>query len=311
MPETLPTFQFVADRGDAKLRLDQMLVRRVTDVSRLSRTRARLWIESGAVAVNGRTVRRPSVRILEGASVRVALPSSTVFKARPEPEESALDVLYEDDSLVIVNKPAGIVVHPSYKQLSGTLLNAVLWRVRGRTGLQPGIVTRLDKETSGLVLVALTPDVHARIQRAAAAGQVRKSYLACVRGWPRPRTGVLRLPLARDPNDRRRVIVTPEGAPSETRYAVVSTHGTGSRREAMVGCELVTGRTHQIRVHLASAGWPIVGDRIYGTSDPRIERQALHAHRLSFAHPVTGQALDVQAPLPSDMQRLLLPLPHP
>ena len=159
------TFQFVPDRGDAHLRLDLILLRHVTVVSRMSRTVAQQWIESGAVTVDGRPVRRPSARLREGATVEVTFPPSTVRRTRPAAEAGALDVLYEDAALIVVNKPPGVVVHPSYKQLSGTLLNAVLWRIRAREDLQPGIVTRLDKDTSGLVLVALTPAVHASLQR--------------------------------------------------------------------------------------------------------------------------------------------------
>ena len=203
--------------------------------------------------------------------------------------------------MLVVNKPPGLVVHPTYKNTSGTLLNAVLWRVRDRVGAQPGILTRLDKDTSGLVVIALAPDVHAVMQKDAAAGRTRKHYLALVRGSPEPPQGQIVLPLARDPDDRRRVIVTPDGAPCETRYEVVSTDGAHS----MVRCELLTGRTHQIRVHLAARGWPILGDQVYGEPDARIARQALHAWRVTLPHPITRQPLEFEAPLPDDMRRIL------
>ena len=304
MPETSQRFQFVADRGDARLRLDRILVRRVTAVSRLSRSLARQWIESGAVLVNGRAALRPSTRVAGGDRVLVALPASTVFRTEPAAEPIPVDVLYRDDAIAVVNKPSGMVVHPSYKQLAGTLLSAMLWQIRERDDLQPGIVTRLDKDTSGLVLVALRPEVHALMQRDGAAGRISKTYLAVVSGCPKPASGRIRLPLGRDPEDRRRMVISPAGAPSETLYEVVSRLQPDGG-ESLVRCELVTGRTHQIRVHLAAAGCPIVGDRTYGRGDPRIGRQALHAYRLTLLHPITRQRLELEAPVPSDIQALI------
>ena len=291
---------FIADRGDARLRLDQVLVRRITGITRLSRSVAQQWIESGLVTIDQVLVRRPSTRVREGASIEVAIPASTQRRSRPEAEAGILEVLYEDDLVLAVNKPPRIVVHPSYKQVEGTLLNTVLWRLQDRSDARPGILTRLDKDTSGIVIVALTPEVHAAMQRDAAAGLIRKVYLAIVNGAPKPRTGRIREPLARDPNDRRRVVVMAGGAESETRYEVVAQRGDLS----VVRCELITGRTHQIRVHLAFKGWPIVGDRLYGTADDRIGRQALHAWRMRFPHPLTRQPMEIEAPVPDDMRRL-------
>ena len=223
-------------------------------------------------------------------------------RRRPEAEPLDLDVLFEDDSLIVVNKPPGMVVHPTYRNTLGTLLNGLLWRVRGREGILPSIVTRLDKNTSGLVLVALTPDVHARVQRASEAGRVKKEYLAIVRGTPHPASGAITLPLARSPEDRRLVIVTLAGQASETRYEVLESF----RRPAysLVRCELVTGRTHQIRVHFAAVGHPLLGDPTYGEPHELLERQALHAWRLTLTHPVSGQPLQVDAPIPDDLQQL-------
>lgn len=220
-------------------------------------------------------------------------------RRRPQPEEGPLTIIYEDDWMLVADKPPGVVVHPTYKNTSGTLLNAVLWRVRDRPGAQPGILTRLDKDTSGLVVIALTPDVHATMQKDASAGRTTKQYLAIVVGAPDPTQGEIVLPLARDSGDRRRVVVTPEGAPCQTRYQVLSTHEGYS----LVRCELVTGRTHQIRVHLAARGWPILGDRVYGAPDARIARQALHAWRVSLSHPATRQPLEFEAPIPADMRQ--------
>ncbi len=290
-------FQFFADRGDARLRLDQVLVRRVTGVTHLSRSVAQRWIAAGAVTVDGRAAQRPSDRVREHASIEVALPEGTILRSVPEPEDSPLDILYEDAALIVINKPPGVVVHPTYKRLSGTLLNAVLGHVRTVDAARPGILTRLDKDTSGIVVVALSGEVHAALQRDAARGGVRKEYLAVVHGLPRPASGVISEPLGRDPGDRRRVIVTPGGAASETRYEVIRPLDAS---RALVRCELITGRTHQIRVHLSARGWPIVGDRLYGHPNDSMERQALHAWRISFSHPVTREHMVIEAPLPID-----------
>jgi 23S rRNA pseudouridine1911/1915/1917 synthase len=301
MPLERRTIQFIADRGDARLRLDQVLVRRVTDVTRMSRSRAQGWIESGAVLVDGSIAPRPSIRVREGAVVEVALPDSSELRTRPQPESGPLELLHEDDHVLALNKPAGVVVHPSYKNVSGTLLNAVLWHLRDRPDARPGIVTRLDKDTSGVLLVSLTPGVHAALQRTS----IRKEYLAVVAAVPSPQRGTIDLPLGRDPEDRRRVIPTDEGLPSITHYEVMSS----TKGVSVVRCELGTGRTHQIRVHLAARGWPILGDATYGVTDARLARQALHSWRATFVHPVSGEELQVTAPLPLDLQAIVTTWP--
>jgi 23S rRNA pseudouridine1911/1915/1917 synthase len=293
MPGARRTIHFTTDRGDARLRLDQVLVRRVTDITRMSRSRAQDWIESGAVQVDGSIASRPSIRVREGALVEVALPDSAEQRTRPQPEEGALDILHEDEHLLALNKAAGVVVHPSYKNVSGTLLNAVLWHLRDRNDVRPGVVTRLDKDTSGVLLVSLTPGVHAALQRTA----IRKEYLAIVAGVPHPPSGTIHLALGRDPDDRRRVVVTHDGLPSVTHYEVLSS----SNGVSIVRCELGTGRTHQIRVHMAASGWPLLGDATYGVTDTRLTRQALHSWRASLIHPISGAPLRIEAPLPPDL----------
>jgi 23S rRNA pseudouridine1911/1915/1917 synthase len=234
-------------------------------------------------------------------------------RRRPQPEEGPLTVLYEDDALLVLDKPAGCVVHPTYKNGSGTLLNAVLWRYRDRDGVQPGILTRLDKGTSGVVILALTPALHAAMQRDMTAGRIRKEYLAIVSGTPEPRRGRIALPLGRSADDRRIVVVREDGAPCVTDYEVVARIDAPGDMRSIVRCELLTGRTHQIRVHLAASGWPIAGDVTYGRPAATISRQALHAWRVSFPHPISREWLTLVSPIPADMMQLVgstaVPLP--
>ena len=292
------TIRFRADRGDAGRRLDQVLVRRVLEISRMSRSMAQQWIEAGAVTVDGRVVLRPAARVPEGVSVDVVPPPAAVRKAVPQPETGDLRILHEDAAFIALDKPAGVVVHPSYKQLAGTLLNRVLWHMRDRPDARPGILTRLDKGTSGVVIVACGPDVHKTMQADAAAGTIRKEYLAIVSGELHPPAGTIDAPLARDPLDRRRVIALAGGAASETRYATIDAHDGLS----LVRCELVTGRTHQIRVHLAARGCPIAGDAVYGQAGALIARPALHAWRMTLPHPITREPMTIVAPIPDDMR---------
>lgn len=229
-------------------------------------------------------------------------------------------VLYEDEHLIAVDKPAGMVVHPAYKNPAGTLLDALTARVDGwRATERPSIVGRLDKLTSGLVLIAKTAAAHAALQRTMASAQAEKDYLALVYGRIDADAGVIELPLALDPADRRVVVVSPAlGAACTTRFEVVGRADAEAVGLTLLRCRLVTGRRHQIRVHLAASGWPIVGDPAYGQPrwmhviDPGLAsalrsfpRQALHAEHVGFIHPVMRERIDITAPLPSDMEALL------
>lgn len=307
--------------------MDRVLLRHLADVPGISRTRIQALIAEGGVLVNDKAPDRPAWRIAAGDRISVNVPDRPA-RARPQAENAPLHILYEDDDLLALNKPAGIVVHPAYRNPSGTLLNAVLWHARTwdasadmglptEASAKVGIIQRLDKQTSGVLLVAKRRSVHANVQRAMYRNEVAKDYLAVVAGRPSPARGTIDLALDRDPWDRRRVIVRDRGGqPSVTKYerlAVSSRAGL-----SLVRCRLVTGRTHQIRVHLAARGWPILGDPTYGPKTlPDVDdddlravmtgfgRQALHAWHIALDHPVTGARLDLTAPLPDDMKRLL------
>ena len=226
-------------------------------------------------------------------------------RQRPQPEEGPLSVLFEDASVVVLDKQPGQVVHPTYRNSSGTLLNAVLWRYRDHPQVQPGILTRLDKNTSGLVVVALSPVLHAAMQRDMTADRIRKEYVAVVEGVPEPPQGRIVLPLGRSSEDRRIVVVREDGARCETDYALLEHWSVGGQVRSLVRCELLTGRTHQIRVHMAARSWPVVGDAAYGRSCSDIPRQALHAWRVTFPHPVSREVISVSSPLPADIEKLI------
>jgi 23S rRNA pseudouridine1911/1915/1917 synthase len=312
----MPWRVIAIDRGDIGTRIDRVLLRHLRDVPGISRNRIQRLVTTGAVLVNGGPAPRAAWRVAAGDDVRVDLPEARPRQI-PKPERVALDILYEDDDLIVVNKPAGMVAHPAFRNASGTLINALLYHARSwPPPARPSLVLRLDKDTSGLVLVAKRATVHAALQEAMRANRVEKEYLAVVAGRPTPARGTIDLALDRDPWDERRVIVRDRGGvPSVTRFERLRSMGTGSDALSLLRCRLVTGRTHQIRVHLSSKGWPIVGDAVYGGvrrasgSAPLLERQALHSWRVAFAHPSTDEWTAVTAPLPADMERLLTPRP--
>ncbi len=311
----------MADRGDDGRRLDLVIRRHLAGLPDATRTCVQAWIGEGAVTVNGRTVRRAAARLAAGDVLTVALPADAMALRPAMPaQDLALDILYEDEHLIAVNKPAGIVVHPTYLHSDGTVMNALLWRARGwRASDRPSIVGRLDKLTSGIVVAAKNARVHASLQRAVAGNGADKQYLALVYGRVAASRGTIDLGLHRDPRDRRRVVASSTtGARSLTRYERLGRARAAPVGLALLKCTLVTGRMHQIRVHLAATGWPLVGDAKYGhplwrdVGDPVLRdelraftRQALHAWRLTIRHPLTGLPVQIEAPLPADLQGLL------
>jgi 23S rRNA pseudouridine1911/1915/1917 synthase len=308
----------IADRGDAGRRVDLVIRRHLTDIARATRTRVQSWIEGGRVSINGSPVTRVATRAALGDRVTVELPDEEP-RAAVLPEKGQLDRLFEDDHLLVVNKPAGIVSHPTYLHPSGSLLNVVLYEAQHwPDGQRPSLVGRLDKHTSGAIVVAKTTPAHARMQRTLAAAATDKSYLALVYGPVTRERGVIDLRLRRDPEDRRRVVAsTDHGVPSTTMFERLAQADVSGCTVALVRCRLVTGRMHQIRVHLAASGWPVIGDAKYGALRWELSgdiaarehlrgfsRQALHAWRLSFVHPFSGERVQIEAPVPTDMAQL-------
>lgn len=306
---------FRADRGDARERLDRVLQRHLADRPEITRARLQAWIAEGLVRVNGAVAAKPASRLALGDEVEIVLPPPP--PRRPvTAQEMPLSVLYEDEHLLALDKPPDLVVHPTPGHREGTLINALCWLARewGEGG-RPGLVNRLDKGTSGVVLVAKTPAVHGALARALRSRTAEKEYLAVAYGaTPFPK-GRIELKILRDPQDRRRMTTSKvEGRDSLTLYERLAEGGGLT----LLRCVLKTGRTHQIRVHLKSLRLPLVGDPLYG--EPRwkgivdqnlaalcrgLSRQALHARRLAFVHPATGAPLEIVAPVPADLSGLL------
>jgi 23S rRNA pseudouridine1911/1915/1917 synthase len=313
--------RFQVGQPAAGARLDVFLAAVCSD---LSRSRIQKLITDGAVRVGGVAVKRSrAVRPGEDVAIDVPEPEPLAIEA----ENIPLAVLYEDASLLAIDKPPGLVVHPSPGHASGTLVNALLYYVRDLGGiggrLRPGIVHRLDRDTSGVLLVAKTDLAHASLSRQMKKRVMRKEYLALVAGIPRVRKGEVSFAIGRDPRDRKKMkafrvagAAPPGSRDARTLYEIEREFF--SLGLTLLRCRLITGRTHQIRVHLAASGLPVVGDPVYGrprydrVKDPALKmaladfpRQALHAERITFRHPVTHEPIEIVAPLPPDMKGLL------
>jgi 23S rRNA pseudouridine1911/1915/1917 synthase len=277
-------------------RLDAFLV---SHLPAHSRSHLKGLIESGLITVDGAPA-KPALRVRRGQRIEITIPPPP--PAEIAPEALPLDIIFEDDQLLVVNKPPGLVVHPGAGRSGGTLANAVLARVPQMAGvgsaLRPGIVHRLDKDTSGLLMVAKTPQAYRALQSQVAARTVSRTYIALVDGVLGRDEGTIDAPIGRHPHHRTRMAVIPRGRPAVTRYRVRERFA----HHTLVEVQLVTGRTHQIRVHFAHLGYPVAGDPVYGRADDLgIGRQALHAFHLKFTHPTSSRTLEFEAPLPADL----------
>jgi len=268
---------------------------------RYSRSRLQTWIVDGAITLDGQTT-TPKTKVWGGEQVQVQ-PIEHPSEKSAQAEDIDLDIVYEDDALLVINKPAGLVVHPGSGNWSGTLLNALLHHAPLLQSVpRAGIVHRLDKETSGLLVVAKTIEAQTNLVRQLQAHTVQRHYLALVEGRVE-RAGKVEAPIGRHPTARTKMAVVSRGKSAVTHYSVLQHFS----RYTLIECRLETGRTHQIRVHMQSIGHPLAGDPTYGSKKMLgpFKRQALHAARLGLIHPVTQAAMQWEAPLPDDMQSLL------
>jgi 23S rRNA pseudouridine1911/1915/1917 synthase len=321
MSDAPAPWQVTATEADAGGRADRFLAEAI---GTLSRSRVKTLIEGGMVARDGQTLREPAEPVRAGATYTLDRPAPV--SAVPEPQAMQLPILYEDTDLLVIDKPAGLVVHPAPGHADGTLVNALLAHcgdtLPGIGGeRRPGIVHRLDRDTSGVMVVAKTEQALAALSAAFAARDLDRAYLALVWGLPTPASGEIEGAIGRDPRDRKRMaMVKSGGKPALTRYRTL---GVAHASVARLECRLATGRTHQIRVHLAARGHPVIGDPVYLRRVPAaaralpesarraaldFPRQALHAATLGFAHPRTGVPLAFTTPPPADLLDLMTAL---
>ncbi|WP_031434062.1 23S rRNA pseudouridine(1911/1915/1917) synthase RluD [Methylomarinum vadi] len=293
----------------AGMRLDQCLAEMFPDYSR---SKLQTWVKSGRVLVDGRTLKAKD-KLVGGEEIRLDAEAEVVLEN--EAEDIPLDLVYEDESILIVNKPAGLVVHPAAGNWHGTLVNALLNHDPNLNTLpRAGIVHRLDKDTSGLLMVAKTLQAHHSLTEQLQERSINREYLALVKGWMTA-GGTIDEPIGRHPVDRKRNAVREDGKPAVTHYRLERRF----KRHTLIRVKLETGRTHQIRVHMAHINYPLVGDQVYGgrfqlpagcseklaQALRDFKRQALHAAKLGLEHPVSGEYCEWEQPLPADMQQLL------
>ncbi len=303
----------VVPQEAASWRLDRALA---VAIPTLSRERLKALISSGRVfqETTGEVVRDPAIKVLPGAIFSVSVPDPT--PAHNVAQDIPLEIMFEDEHLIVIDKPAGLVVHPAAGNFDGTLVNALLHHCRGSlSGIggveRPGIVHRIDKDTSGLLVAAKTDPAHTGLAAQFARHSIDRRYLAIVSGMPNPVSGTVDAPLGRSATNRQKIAIQPEGRGKRavTHYRLLAP----LTEAALVECKLETGRTHQVRVHMASIGAPLVGDPAYGRTRKShralldslgFRRQALHAAHLGFIHPITRETLAFESKIPDDMQAL-------
>lgn len=298
--------KFELDGDDLPVRLDLFLRH---EVSELSRTEVQRLIRAGAARVNGRIVDAPSSKVDSGDTVEFDAPGPPESDAPPMPQNLDFGIVYEDEHVIVVDKPAGLAVHAGAGRKDTTLVNGLLAIFPELAELEPaerpGIVHRLDADTSGLMIVGRTDDAASALSAAIKEREVDRRYVAMVVGRFTGRRGVIDRPIGRHPTIRTRQAIVPNGRPARTRFALTAGFHSFGKSFSMINLKLETGRTHQIRVHMQAIGYPILGDPVYGVIVPEIplRRQFLHANRLSFKHPYTGEHLEFTSSLPRDLAR--------
>lgn len=291
--------RLIVDEGAAGERLDRFLAGRELEVSR---SHIQKLIESGCVLVNGRTA-KANAKLREGDAVEMELPEAQELEILPE--AIPLDILYEDSDVIVINKARGMVVHPAAGAADGTLVNALLHHCEDLSGIngviRPGIVHRLDKDTSGVMVAAKNDRAHVDLAEQIREKTAQRIYRAIVCGTIAEDRGEIRAPIGRHPTERKKMAVVPGGKEARTLFRVVERFPA----HTLVECRLKTGRTHQIRVHMAYIGHPLLGDPKYGRKMPDIAGQALHSCELSFTHPRTKERMTFAAEMPEDMKAIL------
>ena len=292
---------FVVEEEDKGTRLDQYLVKQLD----LTRTRVQNLIKENNIKVNNEKT-KVAYKIEPNDSVRVYIPD--VVEKDIEAEDIKLDIVYQDGDIAIINKYSGMVVHPAHGHYSGTLVNAILFQIKDLSGIngemRPGIVHRLDKDTSGLIIVAKNDKAHTKLTEMFKNKEIKKTYLAIVKGKVSKETGRIETNIGRDEKDRKKMSVSRDekkGKLAITTYKVIDSN----ERYSLLDVNIETGRTHQIRVHMKHIGYPILGDIVYGRPDNKIMRQMLHAYKLEFKHPITSEEMVLEAQLPKDFVEAL------
>ncbi len=302
---------FVCDETSSGLRLDVFL----SEQADMTRSAAQKLIESGNVLVSEKIVGK-NYKLKAGDAVSVILPEAKELAAQPE--NLPVEIVYEDDQVIVVNKAQGMVVHPAAGHDGGTLVNALLYHAKGRLSaingvIRPGIVHRIDKDTSGILVVAKTNDAHLSLAEQIKEHTVSREYFCLAYGNFKETTFIVNRPIGRHPKDRKKMAVVSSGGREAVTHVSVLCQFDGC---ALLKCRLETGRTHQIRVHLSSLGHPVVGDPVYGVKTDKIAKknalagQLLHAALLGFVHPKTGEYVEFSAPLPEHFQKVLDSLGH-
>lgn len=293
--------RIIITENEAGMRADVALAQ----LLEITRSNMQKLLEEGR-AVRGQKVIKSNYRVKDGEEILVNLPEPQPLDVQPE--DIPLDIIYEDDDVVVVNKARGMVVHPAAGNYNGTLVNALLYHCKNLSGIngviRPGIVHRLDKDTSGIMICAKNDSAHLSLSEQIQSKTAQRTYLAVVRGNVKNDSGIIETQIARDKNDRKKMaVVTEGGRQAITEYEVAERFG----KYTVVKCRLKTGRTHQIRVHMEYLGYPLVGDPKYSPMKTpfAINGQALHSLTLSFTHPRTGERLTFEAPLPEDMKKIL------
>ena len=294
--------ELIVDKKDADMRIDAYL----RSYTELSRSRISTLMLEGALCVDGVIQVKPSFRVEAGQKLELSIPE--VRPVAIEPQNIPIDILYQDSDVVIVNKPCGMVVHPAAGNEDRTLVNALLYHVKDLSGIggemRPGIVHRLDKDTSGLILIAKNDKAHTVLSEQFKERSMEKHYRAVAFGNFPNESGLIDAPIARHPVDRKKMAIVPGGKPSQTEWKVLE----HLRSAAYLDVHLLTGRTHQIRVHMHSIGHPLLGDRIYAPNiktSTHIPRLMLHAYSLSFTHPTSLERITLTAPLPEEFSASL------